>query len=136
LTSPFVTPSQRSVSCLVDRRGGTIINISSIAGRKTFPNHAVYCGTKSAVHAFTEQIREEVSQHDVRLINIAPGVVETELLQHSTDKQIVDNYRQWKAEMGQPLTSEDTARSIMFAYQQPQRVCIREIVLCPTRQDK
>lgn len=121
---------------MIERRGGTIINISSIAGRKTFPNHAVYCGTKFGVHAFTEQIREEVSQYDVRLINIAPGVVETELLHHSTDKQIVDDYRAWKTQMGQPLTSEDTARCILFAYQQPQRMCIREIVLCPTRQDR
>jgi NADP-dependent 3-hydroxy acid dehydrogenase YdfG len=125
-----------SYALLVKRRGGTIINISSVAGRKTYPNHAVYCGTKFAVHAFTEQIREEVSQYDVRLINIAPGVVETEILSHSTNEEMVTGYRTWKSEMGQPLTSEDTARCILFAYQQPQRICIREIVLCPTRQEK
>jgi len=121
---------------MIERRGGTIVNISSIAGRKTLPDHAVYCATKFAVHAFTEQIREEVSQYDVRLVNIAPGVVETELLSHSTDKQIVDDYKSWKSNMGQPMESEDISRSIMFAYEQPQRVCIREILLCPTRQDK
>ena len=118
------------------RRSGTIINISSIAGRKTFPNHAVYCGTKSGVHAFTEQIREEASSYDVRFITIAPGVVETELLSHTTSQEIVTGYQQWKKQMGQPLQSEDIADSILFAYQQPQRVCIREILLCPTRQDK
>ncbi|CAF0848645.1 unnamed protein product [Adineta ricciae] len=118
------------------RRHGTIINVSSVAGRKTFPNHAVYCGTKFSVHAFTEQIREEAASYDVRFINIAPGVVETELLSHTTSTKIVDDYKQWKKEMSQPLESEDVANSIMFAYQQPQRVCIREIVLCPTRQDK
>jgi len=119
-----------------ERRTGTIINISSIAGRKTFPNHSVYCGTKSAVHAFTEQIREEASSYDVRFVTIAPGVVETELLSHTTSEEIVENYGKWKQEMGQPLQSEDIATSILFAYQQPQRVCIREILLCPTRQDK
>ncbi len=62
--------------------------------------------------------------------------VETELLSHTTSKEIVDDYGNWKKEMGQPLQSEDVARSILFAYQQPQRICIREIVLCPTRQDK
>ena len=118
------------------RRNGTIINISSIAGRKTFPNHSVYCGTKFAVHALTEQMREEASSYDVRFITIAPGVVETELLSHTTSKEIMENYNEWKKEMGQPLESEDVARSILFAYQQPQRVSIREIVLCPTRQDK
>jgi len=121
---------------MIERRGGTIINISSIAGRKTLPDHAVYCATKFAVHAFTEQIREEVSQYDVRLVNIAPGVVETELLSHSTDEQIVSDYKSWKSQMGQPMQSEDIARCIMFAYEQPQRICIREILLCPTRQNK
>ena len=119
-----------------ERRHGTIINISSIAGRKTFPNHAVYCGTKFAVHALTDQIREEVASSDVRLITIAPGVVETELLSHTTSKQIKNDYDQWKKDMGEPLHSEDIARTILFAYQQPQSVCIREIVVCPTRQDK
>ncbi|UJR10435.1 hypothetical protein I4U23_014639 [Adineta vaga] len=119
-----------------ERRQGTVINISSVAGRKTFPNHAVYCGTKFCVHAYTEQIREEAASYDVRFITIAPGVVETELLSHTTAEKIVKDYNQWKKEMGQPLESEDVANSILFAYQQPQRVCIREIVLCPTRQDK
>ncbi|CAF1065240.1 unnamed protein product [Rotaria sordida] len=119
-----------------ERRHGTIIDISSVAGRKTYPNHAVYCGTKFAVHAFTEQIREEASSYDVRFITIAPGAVETELLSHTTSKKIVDDYQEWKTTMGQPLQSEDVANSILFAYQQPQRVCIREIVLCATRQDK
>jgi NADP-dependent 3-hydroxy acid dehydrogenase YdfG len=119
-----------------ERRHGTIINVSSVAGRKTYPNHAIYCGTKFGVHAFTEQIREEASSFDVRFITIAPGAVETELLSHTTSKEIVDGYNEWKKEMGQPLQSEDVASSILFAYQQPQRVCIREIVLCATRQDK
>lgn len=70
------------------------------------------------------------------MVNIAPGVVETELLSHSTDKQIVSDYKEWKAKMGQPMASEDIARCIMFAYEQPQRVYIREILVCPTRQDK
>ena len=124
------------LSDMKERRHGTIINISSVAGRKTYPNHAVYCGTKFAVHAFTDQIREEVASFDVRFITIAPGVVETELLSHTTSKNIKDDYEKSKKEMGQPLKSEDIARSILFAYQQPQSVCIREIVICPTGQDK
>jgi len=124
------------LSGMKERRHGTIFNVSSVAGRKTFAKHAVYCGTKFSVHAFTEQIREEASSHDVRFITIAPGVVETELLSHTTSKQIVDDYQQWKKQMSEPLLSEDIANSILFAYQQPQRVCIREIVICPTKQEK
>ena len=64
---------------------GTIINISSIAGKKSFPNHAAYVGTKFAVSAMTENIREEVADFGVRVMAICRGAVETELLSHTTD---------------------------------------------------
>lgn len=77
---------------MMERNEGTIINISSIAGRKTFDNHSVYCGSKFAVHAITESMRKEVSNKNVRIIVISPGVVETNLLSHTTDEEIKDNY--------------------------------------------
>ena len=116
------------------RRGGTIVNVSSIAGRKTFPSHAAYCGTKFAVHAISENLREEVSARDVRVVTIAPGAVETELLSHTTDTAIKQGYGEWKAQMGGVLAPETVAEAIRFAYEQPQSVCIREIVLAATRQ--
>ncbi|MGV2986245.1 SDR family oxidoreductase [Vibrio sp. E150_011] len=116
------------------RNSGTIINISSIAGRKTFGNHAAYCGTKFAVHAISENVREEVAESDVRVVTIAPGAVETELLSHTTSQDIKDGYDQWKDVMGGVLAADDVARAVEFAYSQPQNVCIREIVLAPTRQ--
>lgn len=116
------------------RNTGTIINISSIAGRKTFGNHAAYCGTKFAVHAISENVREEVAESDVRVVTIAPGAVETELLSHTTSQEIKDGYDQWKEVMGGVLAADDVARAVEFAYSQPQNVCIREIVLAPTRQ--
>lgn len=116
------------------RKTGTIINISSVAGRKTFPNHAAYCATKFAVHALTENIREEVAMDDVRLITIAPGAVETELLSHTTSDDIKAGYHDWKEEMGGVIAPENIAAAALFAWQQPQNVCVREIVLAPTRQ--
>ena len=116
------------------RKGGSIINISSVAGRKTFPDHAAYCGTKFAVHAISENVREEVANSDVRVMTIAPGAVETELLSHTTSDDIIDGYQSWKDDMGGVLASDDVARAVEFAYQQPQNVCVREIVLAPTRQ--
>lgn len=118
-----------------ERKQGTIINISSVAGRKTFPNHAVYCGTKFAVHAMSENIREEVASDNVRVVVIAPGAAETELLSHTTSDTIKEGYSQWKEQMGGVMSSQDVANSIVFAYEQPQDVCIREIVLAPTRQE-
>ncbi|MBQ0731950.1 MAG: SDR family oxidoreductase [Oleispira antarctica] len=116
------------------RKTGTIINISSVAGRKTFPNHAAYCATKFAVHALTENIREEVAMDDVRLITIAPGAVETELLSHTTDEEIKAGYEDWKAQMEGVVDPEVIAAAAMFAWEQPQSVCVREIVLAATRQ--
>lgn len=116
------------------RKSGTIVNISSVAGRKTFPDHAAYCGTKFAVHAISENVREEVAAGDVRVVTIAPGAVETELLSHTSSDEIIDGYQSWKDSMGGVLASDDVARAVEFAYQQPQSVCIREIVLAPTRQ--
>ncbi|MCU7998747.1 SDR family oxidoreductase [Shewanella sp. SM95] len=116
------------------RKTGTIINVSSVAGRKTFLNHAAYCATKFAVHALTENIREEVAMDDVRLITIAPGAVETELLSHTTSDDIKAGYHDWKEEMGGVIAPENVAAAALFAWQQPQNVCVREIVLAPTRQ--
>lgn len=116
------------------RNTGTIINISSIAGRKTFANHAAYTGTKFAVHAISENVREEVADSNVRVITIAPGAVETELLSHTTSDEIKNGYQSWKEGMGGALLAEDIAGTIMFAYSQPQNVCIREIVIAATRQ--
>ncbi|MBD0399813.1 SDR family oxidoreductase [Flammeovirga sp. EKP202] len=117
-----------------ERKGGTIINISSIAGRKTFGNHAAYCGTKFGVHAITENAREEAALDNVRMVTIAPGAVETELLSHTSNQEIKDGYEAWKEEMGSILKAEDIANAIWYAFNQPQGVNVREIVLAATKQ--
>ena len=116
------------------RKSGTLINISSVAGRKNYMNHAGYCGTKFAVHAIGEGIREEVADDNVRVVTIAPGIVETEILDHTTCAEALQEYRDYKKEIGGGISSADTAEAIWYAYRQPQSVCIREIVLAPTRQ--
>lgn len=122
------------LSDMKNRNEGTIINISSIAGRKTFPNHAAYCGSKFAVHAISENVREEVANYNVRVITIAPGAAETELLSHTTSNEIKESYNDWKEEMGGVMSADDVANAIIFAYTQPQNICIREIVIAATKQ--
>lgn len=116
------------------RNGGTIINISSIAGKKSFPNHAAYVGTKFAVSAISENIREEVANTGVRVMAICPGAVETELLGHTTSQEIIDGYQDWKDAMGGALVADDIARAAAFMYAQPQGVNIRDVVITATRQ--
>ena len=120
---------------MVERGEGTVVNISSIAGRKTFDAHAVYCGTKYAVHAISEAMRKEVSSSNVRVIVIAPGVVETPLLSHTSNEEIIKGYNEWKKSIVRGLEPENIAECVSFAYKQPQDVCVREIVIAKTRQD-
>ncbi|WP_260637647.1 SDR family oxidoreductase [Streptomyces angustmyceticus] len=120
---------------MLTRGTGTIINVSSIAGRKTFPNHTAYVGTKFAVHAMSENLREEVASSGVRVVTIAPGAVETELLSHTSDEQIKQDYEEWKESAGGALDPQSVADAIAYAYGQPQNVTIREIVLAATGQE-
>ena len=70
----------------------------------------------------------------MRVCTIAPGAVETELLSHTTSKDIVNGYQAWKEEMGGVLMPDDIAQAVEYVYAQPQQVCIREVVLAPTMQ--
>ncbi|GEB30718.1 MULTISPECIES: SDR family oxidoreductase [Brevibacillus] len=125
---------QAVLPSMIERKTGTIINISSIAGKKTFADHAAYVGTKFAVHSISENVREEVAKHNVRVMTIAPGVVETELLSYTTDETIKENYTDWKQSIEGGLDPRTVAETIYFAFSQPQSVNIREIALAPTRQ--
>ena len=114
---------------------GSIINISSIAGFKGFPNHAAYCATKFGVHGLTETIRSEVADKNVRVMLISPGAAETELLSHTTDKEIISGYNEWKKEMGGlTMDAKHVAEMALAMYEMPQSVTIREVVLAPTKQ--
>ncbi|MDE4992330.1 SDR family oxidoreductase, partial [Francisella tularensis] len=89
---------------------GTIINISSIAGKMSFANHAAYVGTKFEVYSISENVREEVANDNVRMMTICPGAVETELLSHTTSEKIKEAYQSWKESMGGVLAADDIAR--------------------------
>lgn len=129
-----LTTTSQVLNDMKERNSGTIINISSIAGKKTFDNHSVYCGTKFAVHALTEGMRKEVASSNVRMITVAPGVVETPLLSHTTDEDIKKDYVQWKDTIEGGLDPNKVVECIEFAYNMPQDVCVREIVIAKTKQ--
>lgn len=120
---------------MIKRRHGTIVQMSSIAGRKTYPDHTVYCGTKYFVHGMSDSLREHLAPHDVRVIVISPGVIETEVLDHVTDQTTLANYRANKVRIGGGISADHVAASILFAYRLPQNVLIQEICITPTRQE-
>lgn len=116
------------------RNHGTIINISSIAGKKPFFNHTAYCGTKYAVSGITDSLRQEVASQNIRVMSICPGAAETELLSHTSSEEIISGYESWKENMGGVISADDVAKTIEFVYNQPQNVNIRELTITATKQ--
>lgn len=128
--------TQIVLNSMVERHSGTIINMSSLAGKKTFVNHAAYVASKFGVHGLSETIREEVSDQNVRISLVAPGAAETELLTHVTDQSALTDYQSWKESMGGiTLDPKHVAETVKFIYDMPQEVNIREIDIAATRQD-
>ena len=119
-----------------ERTCGTIINISSIAGVKSFGNHAAYCASKYGVVGLSEVARGEMAPYNVRVMRVCPGAVDTELLSHTTSDSIKEGYNAWKDATGVgSITPEDIAKTIKFAYELPQGVNLREIQIADTKQD-
>ncbi|WP_119166670.1 SDR family oxidoreductase [Algihabitans albus] len=119
---------------MIARRGGTLVMMSSIAGRKVYPDHTVYCGTKFFVHAVSESLRAYLSVHDVRVLVVSPGVIETEVLNSVTDERTLADYKANKAKMGGGIGADIVAQLILDAYRLPQNTLVQEICLTPTRQ--
>lgn len=119
---------------MMERRKGTLFMMSSIAGRKVYPDHTVYCGTKYFVHAVSESIRDYLSDYDVRVIVLSPGVIETEVLSGVLDEETLANYKANKVKMGGGIGPEHVSEIMLHAYQMPQNALIQEICITPTRQ--
>ena len=120
-----------AVEAMKRQGSGHIVNVSSVAGRKTRPTGGVYSGTKFAVNAISEALRQELLEDGIRITMIEPGAVATELTEHITDEEVREGLKQRNIE---PLQSEDVANAIAYAVSQPQRVSVNEILIRPTQQ--
>jgi NADP-dependent 3-hydroxy acid dehydrogenase YdfG len=119
---------------MIKRKTGTIVNIGSTAGRNIYENHTAYNGTKYAVKAMSESLRREASPHNVRVIMVSPGLVDSELTNGTSNTQILEARVIYRESIGGALQGDDIARGILFAYQQPQNLCVWELVMAPTKQ--
>lgn len=122
------------MSGMMARRHGTLFMMSSIAGRKVYPDHTVYCGTKFFVHAVSESLREYLSSYDVRVVVLSPGIIETEVLDHVTDPNTLAAYKANKAAIEGGIGPEHVADLMLHVYNMPQRALVQEICITPTRQ--
>ena len=119
--------SKAVIPGMVNRKAGHIVNISSVAGKYTYANGAVYCASKKAVEAISEGMRLDLTQHGIRVTNIAPGAVETEF---SVVRFKGDAERAAKVYEGfEPLKAEDIADAILYAVKAPKHVTIADVTI-------
>jgi len=102
------------------RKKGTIINISSVADRHARPNIATYAATKAAVKSLSESLRVANAKYGIRICNLAPAKIMTPMLANA------------QLEEGEMIPAEDLAKAALWMYQQPQSICVRDLVFAPT----
>jgi NADP-dependent 3-hydroxy acid dehydrogenase YdfG len=120
------------VPIMIDRKTGTIVNVSSIAGLQTYLGGGVYAATKHAVEAITNTLRKEIKEHPIRVVSINPGLVETEfsVIRFGGDKNAAKNpYKGID-----PLVGEDIADSIAYACSRKPHFQVAQMILFPTHQ--
>src|SRR5215207_346714 len=112
------------------RRVADLVNVSSLAGRRAMAGSGVYNATKFAVNAFTESLRQEVTQRHVRVSVIEPGAVATELSSHNRDevreqtlRALLDIER---------LSAPDIADAIAYVVTRPRHVAVNEVLIRTT----
>jgi 3-hydroxy acid dehydrogenase / malonic semialdehyde reductase len=117
---------------MVERGSGHIINIASIAGKEVYENGNVYCATKFAVDALSKSMRIDLLANNIKVTNIAPGMVETEFsvvrFKGNLDKAATP-YKGLK-----PLTGDDIADVIYYCATLPAHVNINDVTVMPTAQ--
>ncbi|MFI1864736.1 SDR family oxidoreductase [Streptomyces jumonjinensis] len=115
------------------RSRGTVVQMSSIAGRVVVRNAAVYQATKFGVNAFSETLRQEVTERGVRVVVIEPGTTDTELRGHITHAPTKAAYEERISKM-RKLQSADIAEAVRYAVTAPPHATVHEIFIRPTDQ--
>lgn len=119
--------SKAIIPGLIEREKGHIVNISSVAGKQTYVNGVVYCASKAAVEVLSEGMRLELTQHGIKVTNVAPGAVETDF---SLVRFKGDEERAAKVYQGfEPLQAADIADAILYAVNAPARVTIADLTI-------
>ncbi len=105
---------------------GHVVNIGSTGSYRSSPTAAVYCGTKYAVRAITDGLRQETDW--LRCTLIAPGVTTSELADSISDDTAREAMREWRRVAIGP---DAVARAIRFALEQPADVDVSELIVRP-----
>jgi len=114
------------------RQVADLVNISSVAGRVARSGSGVYNLTKHGVGAFSESLRQEVTQRHVRVSLVEPGAVSTELASHNRP-EIQESIGERFSDM-ERLEATDIADAISYIVTRPRHVAVNEVLIRPTDQ--
>ena len=110
---------------------GHFVNIASTAGLKIVPTMAVYSGTKFAVRAISEGLRQEAGDK-LRVTIISPGFISTDFVDSVTNPEVRAQLAAARDKFAIP--PDAIARAIAFVIEQPPDVDVNEVVIRPTAQ--
>jgi NADP-dependent 3-hydroxy acid dehydrogenase YdfG len=113
------------------QKSGHFINVSSVAGHLVAPSSSVYSGTKFAVRAISEGLRQEVKPYNIRTTIISPGLTESELMHTITDESIKPMIGQMA---GLAISADSIARAVAYVIGEPDDVDVNEMIIRPTAQ--
>lgn len=116
--------SRSALPMMIEQNSGTIINISSLAGKNPVPGGSIYSATKHAVMGFSKSLMLEVRTHGIRVVVVCPGSVDTDFF----DVAGVEV----KSKRSSLLTSKDVAKACLLAAELPPNANMSEIDLRPT----
>ncbi|MGO4189378.1 SDR family oxidoreductase [Pseudarthrobacter sp. TAF60_1] len=121
---------------MVERDNGHVINISSIAGIYNFYGHTVYHATKAAVHQISRQLRNDTVGKRIRVTEICPGRVETEIFGRNMGGTPEAMEEAWQTyyEGYESLTTDDIVNALDYAVETPRHVNVGMLELMPTFQ--
>ena len=117
---------------MIKNGSGHIVNISSIAGKETYPMGNVYCATKHAVQSLTKGMRIDFLKHGIKVSSVCPGAVDTEfaLVRFKGNKAQARKVYEGIT----PLYAKDIAETILFVVTRPAHVNIDDVLVMPTDQ--
>jgi len=111
------------------RAGAMVSTVSSVGGRYGIAGWTIYNATKFAVVGFHDALRKEVGPDGIRVSVIEPGSVWTEWGHNVPEERM----RQRREEVD-ALQSVDIAQALVYAFAQPPRVLVEEILVRPVKQ--
>lgn len=113
---------------------GTVLNLTSTAGLVAYEGGAGYNAAKFGQHALTGALRLEEAEHNIRVIEVLPGLVKTE--EFALNRMRGDSLKAANVYAGvsKPLTAQDVADVCAYAVNLPHHVNLDQIVLRPVKQ--